>query len=153
MATTTYDGGYSTHIEALTWAALSTTGPIVEWGCGYYSTPLLHSIAEVQGRRLYTMESQPGWLELFEPWENDFHFLNAVLVGTPGLVFIDDEAHMRPVHLNESYAAQLVVVHDTEPQSAVNYPGMHEAMDEYLYRRDYTYFEQWTTILSNTVEL
>ena len=149
----TYDGGYSTHIEALAWAACRTTGPILEWGCGYYSTPLLHGIAEAQGRTLYTMETHEGWLELFLPWKNEFHHLNRLTRPPVGLVFVDDEADARPIHIGESGMAQMVVVHDTEPQSRVNYPGMEEAMAEYKYRKDFKKFEQWATVLSNTIDL
>ena len=151
----TYDGGYSTHIEALAWAASRTTGPILEWGCGYYSTPLLHGIAEAQGRKLYTMEAQEGWLELFLPWKNEWHHLNRLMPAgqIPGLVFVDDESWSRPIRIQEAHDAQMVVVHDTEPESAVNYPGMEEAMAEYRYRKDYKKFQQWTTVLSDHIDL
>lgn len=148
----TYDGGYSTHNEALAYAAAVTTGPIVEYGCGYYSTPLLHGLAEAQGRMLYTLEVREEWLELFRPWACDWHRLNE-RCEDPGLVFIDDGSEARAPHLRESHSAQLVVIHDTEPESLINYPGMAEAMDEYQYRRDYTKFQQWATILSDTRDI
>ncbi len=57
----TYDS-YSTHQPVLYEAVMRTSGPVVEFGCGHGSTPLLHKICD--GRRLLTLEDAE-WLEKF----------------------------------------------------------------------------------------
>lgn len=47
---------WSTHQPVLYAIAMSTTGPIIEFGCGNGSTDLLHEICEKEGRTLITLE-------------------------------------------------------------------------------------------------
>lgn len=56
---------YATHLEALVTTALSTTGPILEMGCGHYSTPLLAAIARHGGREFVVHASNREWAEKF----------------------------------------------------------------------------------------
>jgi hypothetical protein len=44
---------------------VSTTGPIIEFGCGYGSTDLLHEICEKEGRTLITLDDNLEWLNKF----------------------------------------------------------------------------------------
>lgn len=151
------DGGYSSHLQALAWALARTTGDIVEYGGGWYSTPLFHGHCEATGRELYTVETDE-WManQLAQGWGGRVG-RTPESIGVPkkpGLVFIDDgDPALRSNYLAVSGGAQLVVVHDTEPASEPNYPGMREALEQYRYRRDWTVFPWWTTIVSNTVEL
>lgn len=56
---------WSTHQPVLYAAATSTTGPIIEFGCGYGSTDLLHEICEKEGRTLITLDDDLEWLNKF----------------------------------------------------------------------------------------
>lgn len=56
---------YSTHQPVLYAAAISTTGPIIEFGCGYGSTDLLHEICKKEGRMLITLDDNMEWLNKF----------------------------------------------------------------------------------------
>ena len=56
---------WSTHQPVLYAVAASTKGPIIEFGCGYGSTDLLHEICERNGRILITLEDDLTWMEKF----------------------------------------------------------------------------------------
>lgn len=56
---------WSTHQPVLYAVAKSTTGPIIEFGCGNGSTDLLHEICEKEGRILITLEDDLEWLNKF----------------------------------------------------------------------------------------
>lgn len=56
---------WSTHQPVLYAVANSTTGPIIEFGCGNGSTDLLHEICEKTGRILITLDDDASWLEKF----------------------------------------------------------------------------------------
>lgn len=53
---------YATHLEALVKHTLETADyPILELGCGDYSTPVLAAIANAQGRRMLVQASDESW--------------------------------------------------------------------------------------------
>ena len=54
-----------THLPLLLSAILESTGPVLEIGCGHCSTPLLHAVCGMLERELWSVESDPGWLDLF----------------------------------------------------------------------------------------
>ena len=56
---------WSTHQPVLHAVAISTEGSIIEFGCGYGSTDLLHEICERDGRLLITVEDNQDWLNKF----------------------------------------------------------------------------------------
>lgn len=85
---------YSTHQEALVFAALSTSGSILELGCGNYSTPILNQICNLQKRDFKIISSNKNWLdkydyvlnkELISKWES------YVFKEKYGMVFLDNE--------------------------------------------------------------
>lgn len=79
----------ATHQRCLIGSVMRTSGPILELGTGWYSTPLLHEIATVQQRPLITLDNNKHWLEQFKAtdWKkkstiyglgNDYHQLRLV---------------------------------------------------------------------------
>lgn len=58
---------YATHQPVLYEIASSTTGPIIEFGCGYGSTDILHEICRKSGRILISIEDDEEWLNQFSP--------------------------------------------------------------------------------------
>ena len=56
---------WSTHQPVLYAVAKSTTGPIIEFGCGNGSTDLLHKICQKEGRTLITLDDDLRWLNKF----------------------------------------------------------------------------------------
>jgi len=156
--------GWSTHQEALVWAASRTTGSIVELGGGWYSTPILHGLCEPGRRELWTVEAEAEWLHAVKPWQRSWHHLVLdpglnipAQAGRPGMVFVDHDAtppgRSASIRQAAERGASIIVVHDTQPAAAHDYPGMAEVIDRFRYRRDWRYYPQWTTALSNKVSL
>lgn len=63
----------STHQRMLVAALAASQGPVLELGCGHYSTPLLHGYCAAASRMLHTVESDPTWAEVFLPLERGSH--------------------------------------------------------------------------------
>jgi hypothetical protein len=64
---------YSTHQPVLYTALRHTGGPVIEFGCGHGSTPLLHRYCEARQRELWTLDSDRGWLDLFVGLQSRWH--------------------------------------------------------------------------------
>ena len=47
-------------------------GPVLEFGMGDNSTPLLHLICEKQKRNLYSYDFDANWLNKFKHYENKY---------------------------------------------------------------------------------
>lgn len=56
---------YHTHQPVLYKIATSTSGPIIEFGCGYGSTDMLHEICKENKRLLISLDDNLDWLLLF----------------------------------------------------------------------------------------
>jgi len=73
---------YSTHQPVLFEAVMRTTGPVVEFGCGYGSTPMLHELCkegeESDGRNLLSLESDPEYYVQFLHLRSETHKLELV---------------------------------------------------------------------------
>ena len=64
---------YATHMVPLITAVSNTDGPILEMGCGDYSTPLLHAICAASQRPLLTAETDASWMNLFLDLKRSWH--------------------------------------------------------------------------------
>lgn len=86
---------YGTHQRLLLRAALRTTGPMLELGTGWYSTPLLHEVAMIQERTLFSHDNDRAWLApMANIFRSDRHFFETLNRATWmyrqwGLVFVD----------------------------------------------------------------
>lgn len=66
--------GFGTHMPVLAAAVLDAgPGPILEYGVGFYSTPLLHLFAHEQGRELLSLESDAAWADRFGGMRDERH--------------------------------------------------------------------------------
>jgi len=115
--------GYSTHQRMLVKYLMRTSGPIVEIGCGDYSTPLIHEIAAAQGRTVCTLDSSADWLNRFASYKTDWHsFLHVESwddwqpEGRYGLAFIDHTpGPRRPIEFMKLRdVSDILILHDTE---------------------------------------
>lgn len=167
----------ATHQRLLVGAALRTTGPILELGVGWYSTPLLHEIAEAQGRYLLTVDNDRHWLEQFSAseWPADrggayglrsaLHRLELVgwwgdLLRLPafeaggrwGLCFVDQG---QPIEREYAVRAlidrvDVFVMHDTEDE----YPyGYCRTLPMFKHRWTDKCQKAWTTVASNRIDV
>jgi len=54
-----------THLVPLAAALVATTGPVLELGCGDWSTPFLTRYCKAAGRELLSLENYPKWAAEF----------------------------------------------------------------------------------------
>ena len=55
-----------------------TQGPVLELGCGLYSTTYLHWICFPTKRPLVTYENNPEYFEFLKEHETDFHKVHCI---------------------------------------------------------------------------
>ena len=144
---------YATHLQALVETALATDGPILELGCGDYSTPVLSAIARRQGRVLKIQASDVNWLYKFTEFGDIEHVTNWDEWEPPrdvdewGMVFLDSEQSTlgRIERLPQLMAVtRVVVLHDA--QGAVTRPRWQACTagwDVEIRKR----YNPWTAIL------
>jgi hypothetical protein len=151
----------ASHQPILFRCALQFPGPMLEIGCGDYSTPHLHEICAFQHRYLLSLDSNKAWVDRFADlrtpqheilfitdWNNCPH----LITGKPwGLVFVDHApAKRRKVDiLALSNIAQVLVVHDTESKEY----DYHEVFPLFKHRFDYKRLGPHTTVLSNFIDV
>ena len=146
----------ASHIPMLAAVALHTVGPILEYGCGFYSTPLLHEIALVKKRQLLSLDNCWMWLNQFLYLQNDNHTFRYVrdwdrftksIRQNWGVIFIDHGPTLRrkeDIRLLKN-RAEYMVVHDANVKDY----KYEEVFDLFEHRYDYIFAEPWTTVLSN----
>lgn len=149
----------ATHQRCLIGAAMRTSGKILECGVGWYSTPLLHEIATVQKRPLWTVDNNPYWLAQFLSLENEWHKLQSVgwwgeleLQDHYGLAFVD---HGQPCRREDEIRrlidrTEVFVMHDTEEDFAYGYGRI---MPMFKYKFTDKCQKAWTTVASNSVDV
>lgn len=153
------------HQRLLVAAALRTSGPILELGVGWYSTPILHEIARAQQRPLLTIDNNSDWLRQFQPLNSEFHKLRLVgwwgemydLVAKElgeriGLAFIDQGQPIEREYAIRNLLDKVgvFVMHDTEEGFAYGYSRTIP-----MFRHLFTDKCQaaWTTVASNEIDV
>lgn len=168
----------ATHLRLLVAAFMRTQGDVLELGCGWYSTPVLHELCRAAGRRLLTFDNQPYWLPPFMPFASKGHELKQIgwwqemYEHFPpdahfGMAFVDQGQPIeREYAVRRLLAARVVdvfVMHDTEEGHAygydrllglARYPGKEEEGGG-LFKYQWTDRSQavWTTVASNKIDV
>lgn len=94
-----------------------------------------------------------AWLKgMSERYQNEWHGFGEDQMDFSGtwwaLALIDGHADHRARYINALLGnCQYVVVHDTEPESRINYLGMEEALAAWPNRRDFTWLAPHTTVV------
>lgn len=146
---------YGTHLPILIKAlALTRTGPVLELGCGDYSTPILHEACV--GRQLLSLDSNVEYVERFASFQGDGHELRWVQSWDAidladrvwDVVLVDHYPAARRGHDIARLAdrARFIVVHDSEDR--INY-GYDSVLPGFRFRYDYKRLHPWTTVVSN----
>jgi len=98
-----------------------TTGPILELGYGMYSTHYLHWACYATKRPLVTYEGNPGWAELAQQFQRDYHTVQYIenwdaldLSGPWSIAFVDHEDARRVPEARKLLHAEYVVLHDSD---------------------------------------
>ncbi|CAF1309125.1 unnamed protein product [Adineta steineri] len=158
------DNGYGSHQPVLLAASILTGrhgGPILEMGCGYYSTLLLHEIAvKQQNRYLLSSDTDREWLRKFEAnmssSMHQFRHINNVSewdtinINHPrwSMILIDHKPGERRTTdiIRLVNVTDVIIVHDTETATYYYEAGL----SLYPYRYHYTYLGTATDIASKS---
>jgi hypothetical protein len=160
------ENGFGSHKLALLAASILSAehgGPVMEMGCGYHSTILLHQIVVVEQKRyLLSTDTDREWLSKFEAnmssTIHQFRHINQtsewnhVGIDRPrwSIVFIDHKPGERRVIdiIRLANLSDIIIVHDTET-SSYNY---EEGLSKYPCRYRYTYLSTYTDVVSQNNE-
>lgn len=153
------------HIPVLVRLMERVNKPVLELGIGYNSTPLLHWLCKEKELSLFSFESDQEWLEKFEEFKEDQHFLgfNDFLGETPmvntsiefGLVFVDHRParKRRSSVLSYKDKADYIVLHDSELKDDPAYK-YRSIIKEFKYSFEYKKCgTPYTIVLSNKKDL
>ena len=149
---------YGSHLPALMACTAVCEGPVLEIGCGHFSTPCLHALCEALGLLLLTTELEDSWREQFMHFETPRHsifkqtdeLLAQLAQRQWGLVLVDDQPDTRIDRLNMFFdSARFVLFHDA------NFPDYKDVLEAWVARhpchhRIYTRIGPWTLAVSKT---
>jgi len=150
--------GNSTHQAALISAVLSTNGPILELGCGYFSTPLLRALCASTGRELVSIDTNKEWATRFgcdAPANHSVIYAESLIdceiidAREWSVVLIDhvpeDDRHVQAKRV--ANRARYVVLHDAEPENDHRY-HYSEIIPLYKYALLFQNVRPYTVVLS-----
>ena len=150
---------YGTHLPLLLACAGLVDGPILELGCGEYSTFALHEICRWKERLLVSLEQNPEWLERFLPLQTPWHLVERVdnWAGCQRvdselwkLAFVDhNDGARRYLEIGRLAKVPLVVVHDTENRDYI----YDLILPKFKYAYTDSRFSPWTTVVSNSIDV
>ncbi len=152
----------ATHIPLLVRVFDLSEGDVLEIGTGYFSTLLLHWLATISRRHVYSYESKSAWYQRAKKYESEFHHI--VFCGDWdqadfdqrhwGLVFVDHSpGRRRPVEVARlANKADYIVIHDTDPEREGHYE-FSRIWGLFKYRYDYTRLWPNSSVVSNCKDL
>lgn len=172
--------GYSTHQPLLIAALLSTDGPILEMGGGFYSTPLISSFANQLGRKATTVETSKEFSKVLKQFETPLHEIRCMegipfdpigkFAPEPGVAKSDYiDLQQEELERLDGYYSVIFVDHGPgflrapavkffadKAEFVIMHDTNHEErykigfMNEFKYRWDFTLHAPHTTVVSNT---
>ncbi len=163
------DANWGTHQTHLITAVVHTNGPILELGCGDFSTPLLHAICSVNQRTLLSADADKKWLRLFLDLETPWHkFIYVPVFENPNnpqahewdqvgkgihwsIVFIDHSpGYRRATDIQRLRThADIFIVHDTEKA----YKDYKPVLESFKYKFVFKRYKKQTTLVSDTINV
>jgi hypothetical protein len=147
---------YGDHLPVLMRALSITTGPVVELGSGFFSTPVLHWACYPKRRWLCTYENDPVCFNAVTMYGSRDHLVKLVTdwddvdLSTPwSVAFVDHEPGVRRiVDVLRLKHAEYIVCHDTEDRREHRY-GWNTILDQFAYRFRFKSRVHCTTVFSN----
>lgn len=148
---------YGTHMPLLMRVMeIAPPGPVVEFGCGMWSTLYLHWECYRKGRHLVTYEGRPEFAAHVGCLASPEHEI--ITIGDDwdsadasqpwAVAFVDHEpAPRRGIELRRLTHAQYVVAHDTNRH--LDFYGYQSIAECYKYHFKYTALRPHTTVMSN----
>lgn len=147
------------HLPVLMKAMSLTTGPVLEMGCGTYSTQYLHWACFPTKRKLVTYENNPRYFEYIQQFVRDFHEVRCVpnyadqdLSEPWAIAFVDCDPGPRRIVVEKLLHAEYVICHDTEARASRGHQYA-PIFRQFKYTWKYDETRPHTTILSNFHDL
>ena len=156
-----FKASYGSHIPILVKLVSMTSGPIMELGVGFFSTPVLHWLCAPTKRKLVSYESNVSYYEMAKNYITPWHDVRLIdnwddldLSERWNIIFIDHGPGIRrnTEMVRVANVADYVIVHDTEAKSDWHY-NYSKAFHLYKYRCDYKKTYPETSVLSNFHDL
>lgn len=148
------------HLPVLMKLVPLTTGPILELGCGVFSTIYLHWACYAAKRRLITYEDNPAFYRFIQRYANDYHEIRCIKDWAEldpaenwSVAFVDHgQEARRYLDIARLTHAEYVVAHDAENGNAHKY---HYERIYKLFKSRYKYggASPHTAVFSNTHDL
>jgi len=144
------------YLPILTKIVSETTGPVLELGVGFCSTPYLHWACYPLKRRLVSYENNPEYYKFAESWKDTFHEIHCIKdwesidISEPwSVAFVDHSpGGRRAEETKRLIHADYVVIHDTENSSDRNY-RLSTIRGLFKYRYKYRDAHPHTSVWSN----
>jgi hypothetical protein len=152
----------ASHIPLLVRVFDISEGDVLEIGTGYFSTLILHWLAEMTKRHVYSYENSEYWYNRAKKYESTYHHIIYCKSWDEadfdkkywGLVFVDHEpGKRREIEMVRlANMADYIIMHDSniDKNRNWNYDYINSL---FKYRYDYTKMIPWTTVFSNTKKL
>lgn len=144
---------WSTHLPALATAVHRFGGRVLEIGCGWYSTPLLHAMST----RVRTIETHPEWAAKFKPLSPErIHVVPDLMASVKILaqaewdvVFVDCEGNHFRIWITDLFLGKpcCIVAHDTQE------PYWQPLLARVKHVRHFDFIMPRTSFLSNVREV
>lgn len=155
------DTSWGSHLVPLMACVVNTTGPVLEVGMGYWSTPLLHRYCLAAGRTLVSIEDNAKWTEQFKPYHVCHHkvgsanydeYLKNASHQPWSVVFLDHSPGRRRAADAVMFqdVAEYILSHDYS--GAEVYDPFQEVIGNWKYSK-VAAFSPSTLVLSNTKEI
>ena len=167
-----FEPGWSSHYPVLVKVLQQAKGDVLELGMGPFSTPLIHWLCHDKDLRIFSFDNDPKYWELNKLFAttNPFHMITLVnnwddiwditnflnLVGHKfSVAFIDHKPAKRRHKdiLKLVNLADIIVIHDTEPEHDKFYGYEKRVYPKFKYRFNYIKAYPHTTVLSNVNDL
>ena len=151
---------WGTHIPVLIRLMQVASGPVLELGSGYFSTPFLHWACFDRCMRLVTYDNNPQYVSMLKWFNNDLHQINLIedwdtidLSESWGAALVDHAPGPRRYkEVARLQHVPFVVLHDTSGRGWRE-NGYHKVNGLFRYRWTYDKVHPATTVVSNSVDL
>jgi hypothetical protein len=147
----------ATHVPLLVRVFDISKGDVLEIGTGYFSTLVLHWLAHITKRKVYSYENRDYWYQRALKLKSPYHEIVKVSSWDElpvnrhwGLVFIDHSPEARRHIEVERFAksADYIVMHDTQPEDDAMYQ-FGKIWHLFKYRYDWKNAKPWASVVSN----
>jgi hypothetical protein len=144
------------YMPVLTKLVAQTTGPILELGVGFCSTPYLHWACFPTRRKLVSYENNKDYYAFAESWGDSYHEIYCIndwdktdFSRDWSIAFLDHSpGPRRGVDSLRLIHADYLVIHDSENSQAHKY-GLDKVYRRFKYRYKYNDTYPYTSIWSN----